>query len=146
MTFRDVEQDASLLEMAGKLANIWAPATIADSSFVGQTQALDEIWERFRSTSSLHPLLAELMSNRPSPSPAAPTDEQIVMCMELFQFMENVYVALRLADFCEHPDNRGGVVLFTMWAKSGTFRVAWKRTRDTFSIGFVYFCERRLGM
>ena len=77
------------------------------------------------STATLHPLLVELMANRPSPPPAVPTEEQLVMCMELFQLMENVFVALRLADFWEHPDNRGWVVLFTMWAKSGTFRMAW---------------------
>jgi hypothetical protein len=146
MTFRDVEQDASLVEMAHKLANIWAPASVGNGSFTDQTRALDEIWERFRATATLHPLLVELMANRPSPSPSVPTEEQLVMCMELFQLMENVYVVLRLADFWEHPDNRGWVVLFTMWAKSGTFRTAWTRTRDTFSIGFVYFCERRLGM
>ena len=62
------------------------------------------------------------------------------------QLMENVFVSLRLADFWHHPDNRGWVVLFTKWAKSGTFRIAWKQTRDTFSIGFIYFCERRLGL
>ena len=146
MTFRDVEQDASLLEMARKLANIWVAEAAADDSFIGQTQALDEIWERFRNTATLHPLLAELMANRPSPMPAAITEEQLVVCMELFQLMENVFVSLRLADFWHHPDNRGWVVLFTKWAKSGTFRIAWKQTRDTFSIGFIYFCERRLGL
>jgi hypothetical protein len=146
MTFRDVEQDASLLEVASKLADIWAPSAVDDGSFALQTKALDEIWERFRTSPSLHPLLAELMSNRPSPLTGIPTEEQLVACMQLFQLMENVYMALRLADFWDHPENRGWVVLFTMWAKSGTFRMAWKRTRDTFSIGFVYFCERRLGM
>ena len=145
MTFRDVEQDASLVEMAHKLANIWAPAAVGNGSFTDQTRALDEIWERFRATATLHPLLVELMANRPSPPPSVPTEEQLVMCMELFQLMENVYVALRLADFWEHPDNRGWVVLFTMWAKSGTFRMAWTRTRDTFSIGFVYLCEPATG-
>ena len=146
MTFRDVEQDASLLEMAGKLANIWAPETTNNDSFVSQTQALDAIWERFRNSTALHPLLRELMANRPSPMPTVTTEEQLVVCMELFQLMENVFVSLRLTDFWHHPDNRGWVVLFTKWAKSGTFRGAWKQTRDTFSINFVYFCERRLGL
>ena len=86
------------------------------------------------------------MANRPSPMSAVTTEEQLVVCMELFQLMENVFVSLRLADFWHHPDNRGWVVLFTMWAKSGTFRVAWKQTCDTFSVDFVYFCERRLGL
>ena len=146
MTFRDVEQDASLVEMAGKLANIWAPAAAGNGSFTEQTRALDEIWERFRATGDASPASGGAHGEPAQPTPAVPTEEQLVMCMELFQLMENVYVALRLADFWEHPDNRGWVVLFTMWAKSGTFRMAWTHTRDTFSIGFVYFCERRLGM
>jgi hypothetical protein len=145
MTFRDVERDESLLEMVNKLADIWAPATVAGNAFADQTRALDDIWERFRSTTTLQPLLNELMSNRASPA-ATPTEEQLVICMELFQFMENVYLGLRLADFWNHPDNRGWVVLFTTWAKSGTLRGAWKQTRTTFSIGFVYFCEHRLGL
>ena len=146
MTFRDVEQDASLLEMAGKLANIWAPAG-EHQRFVRRPDAsarrdLGTIPELDDASS----VAAELMANRPSPMPTVPTEEQLVVCMELFQLMENVFVSLRLADFWHHPDNRGWVVLFTKWAKSGTFRGAWKQTRDTFSISFVYFCERRLGL
>jgi hypothetical protein len=60
--------------------------------------------------------------------------------------MENVFITLQLDDFWTHPDNRGWVTLFTSWAKSGTFRAAWKQTRHTFGSGFVYFCEHRLGL
>lgn len=155
LTFRDVEHEPGLVEMARSLFDLWSPSS--DSiQFVGQSEALDAIWERFRSTPTLHPLLRELMADRPSPWPPPldppsplPTTvegEQLAMCLELIQLMENVFIALQLDDFWTHPDNRGWVALFTSWAKSGTFRQAWTQTRATFGSGFVYFCENRLGL
>jgi hypothetical protein len=155
LTFRDVEHEPGLVEMARSLFDLWSPAS--DSiQFVGQTKALDDIWERFRTTPGLQPLLRELMADRPStwpppqdsphPLPNNVDGEQLAMCLELIQLMENVFIALQLDDFWTHPDNRGWVALFTSWAKSGTFRQAWKQTRTTFGSGFVYFCENRLGL
>jgi hypothetical protein len=125
---------------------------------VGQAEQLDDLWERFRTTLSLHPLLDALMSDMPTPWPlpvpgmVAPSGpqlvegEQLAACLQLIQLMENVFIALQLDDFWTHPDNRGWVTLFTSWAKCGTFRQAWRQTRSTFGIGFAYFCEHRLGL
>jgi hypothetical protein len=60
--------------------------------------------------------------------------------------MENVFITLQLDDFWTHPDNRGWAMLFSMWAKSPTFRAAWKQMRNTFGIRFGYFCHQRLGL
>jgi hypothetical protein len=60
--------------------------------------------------------------------------------------MENVFLALRLDEFWEHPDNRGWTTLFGMWAKSPTFQAAWERSRDTFGRRFGYCCHERLGL
>jgi hypothetical protein len=60
--------------------------------------------------------------------------------------MENVFLDLRLDDFWTHPDNRGWVMLFTMWAKSPKFRAVWKQKKHIFGIRFEYFCGQRLGM
>ncbi|HEY7185956.1 MAG TPA: patatin-like phospholipase family protein [Vicinamibacterales bacterium] len=156
LTFRDVEHEPTLVEMARNLFNLWSPASDV-SSFVGQAEQLDDIWERFRSSPTLHPLLDALMANAPTPFPlpvpgVVPANpqrvegEQLAACLELIQLMENVFIALQLDDFWVHPDNRGWVTLFTSWAKCGTFRQAWQQTRSTFGIGFAYFCEHRLGL
>lgn len=149
LTFRDVEHERSLVEMARNLVTLWTQSSDA-VSFVAQAQQLDAIWERFRTAPLLEGLLTELMADRPSPLPdpipGAIRGEQLAACLELTQLMENVFIALQLDDFWTHPDNHGWVALFNSWAKSGTFRAAWKQSRHTFGSSFVYFCEHRLGL
>jgi len=53
---------------------------------------------------------------------------------------------LRLDEFWTHPDNRGWMTLFSMWAKSPTFRAAWQRLSRTFGIRFGHFCHQRFGL
>jgi hypothetical protein len=146
LTFRDVRSERNLVAMARKLADLWIPASVGSDSFVGQAEALDTIWERFRNSPALFPLLRELTADRRLPERESPTEEEICACLELFQHMENVFLALRLDDFWSHPDNRGWAVLFRMWAKSSTFRVVWKRSNSLFGMRFVHFCGRRLGL
>ncbi|HLG58906.1 MAG TPA: patatin-like phospholipase family protein [Vicinamibacterales bacterium] len=146
LTFRDVRGERDLLAMARKLADLWIPSAVGSASFVDQTESLDAIWERFRATPSLYPLLHELTSDRQSPSQRPPTEEEFCLCLELFQHMENVFLALRLDDFWAHPDHRGWAAMFRMWAKSPTFRASWTRSRDLFGSRFVHFCHQRLGI
>ena len=149
LTFRDVEHERSPVEMSRNLFTLWTQSS-DHASFVAQAHQLDAIWERFRTAPTLDGLLTELMANRPSPPPdpipGTIRGEQLAACLEMIQLMENVFISLQLDDFWTHPDNRGWVTLFTGWAKSGTFRAAWKQTRHTFGTAFVYFCEHRLGL
>ena len=146
LTFRDVRGEPHLIAMAQKLMNLWTPAAVGGDSFVGQAEALDALWERFRLTPALHPLLYELTIDRQTPPQGPPTEEELCVCLELFQHMENVFLALRLDDFWSHPDNRGWQVLFRSWAKSPTFRTAWQRSHGLFGIRFAHFCQQRLGL
>lgn len=146
LTFRDVRDEDNLVAMARKLAELWIPASVGSDSFTGQSEALDEIWERFRTSPTLFPLLRELTADRQLPAQEPPTEEELCACLELFQHMENVFLALRLDDFWAHPDNRGWVVMFRMWAKSPTFRLVWQRSHRMFGLRFVHFCRQRLGL
>ncbi|MBV8846356.1 MAG: hypothetical protein JO307_26415 [Bryobacterales bacterium] len=147
LAFRDAEAGASLMEIAGKLYDLWTPAGFSSDTFVKHTALLDQIWERFRNSSQLLPLLSELSSDRLGPERCIPpTHEELAACLELVQLMENVFLDLRLDDFWDHPDNRGWAMLFTMWARSPRFRVAWRQTRRTFGIRFEYFCQQHLGL
>jgi hypothetical protein len=145
--FRDVEQERDLVVMAHKLAKLWVPASAASDAYVGQANALVEMWERFRTSDQLIPLLKELTADAPSPPrPNAPSEMELCACLELFQLMENVFLELRLDEFWQHPDNRGWMTLFAMWAKSPTFCTAWRRLSRTFGIRFGHFCHLRFGL
>lgn len=146
MAFRGVERDSSIVAMAGKLANLWTPASAASAGFVKQTEALVALWDRLRATPALLPLFSELHALDPNPTPHEPTEEELCVCLELIQLMENTFIELRLDEFWRHPDNQGWVALFTMWAQSPTFRDAWRQYRNVFGIRFGYFCRQRLGL
>lgn len=146
MTFRDVKHEPSLVAMARKLVDLWSPAGVSGSVFVAQSESLDNLWERFRTTPKLFPLLKELTGSTQAPAVDELSEEELCVCLELMQQMENVFLALRLDDFWNHPDNRGWTVLFRTWAKSQRFRLAWQRSHGQFGIRFVYFCRQRLGL
>jgi len=147
MAFRGVERERSVLAMATKLVDLWAPASAANESFVDQTEALAELWKELRTNEELLPLMRELHDiQTPAPKDHTPTDREYGVCLELIQLMENAFLDLRLDEFWTHPDNRGWVKLFTMWAQSPTFRAAYDKYKDVFGKRFVYFCGHRLGL
>jgi predicted acylesterase/phospholipase RssA len=140
------ESEPGMVALASKLFEVWAPARVPSSLFINHARTLDKLWERFRTSEKLQNLLAELMADRPSDRLPKPDNQERCACLELLQLMENVFLDLRLDDFWEHPDNRGWALLFTMWAKSSTFRAVWEQVRGSFGIRFEYFCEQRLGL
>lgn len=147
VAFRDVADKPNMVAVASKLHDLWAPVDISSSAFVTHSNTLDRLWERLRTSPSLKSLLLELVADGLVSEEAKPPDqEELCACLEMLQLMEDVFLDLRLNDFWNHPDNRGWVVLFTMWAKSPKFRAAWTQTRRTFGIRFGYFCEQRLGL
>lgn len=146
MTFRGAEGEKNIIKMADKLANLWIPASAANAHFVPQTEALLKLWDQMRHSPELLALFGELHATGGSVTPHQPSEEELCMCLQLIQQMENAFLDLRLDEFWEHPDNRGWVVLFTMWAQSPTFRNAWRQYRDVFGVRFGLFCNQRLGM
>jgi hypothetical protein len=146
MTFRGVEDQQTLIQMAPKLENLWTPPSAANVGFVRETEELVDLWDRMRETDQLLPLFRELHDLERILMPHQPTAEELAVCLELIQLMENAFLELKLDDFWHHPDNRGWVVLFTMWARSPTFRDAFQQYRNVFGIRFGYFCDERLGL
>jgi Patatin-like phospholipase len=149
LTFRGVESEPSIIIKAKRLAKLWVPASVGSLLFVEQATAMERVWERLRESSTLWPLLHELTHGEPAPARPPgpiPNEEELCLCQELLQLMENVFLALRLDDFWDHPDNRGWAVSFSTWAKSPIFRAVWAISRETYGIRFGYFCEQRLGL
>jgi len=146
MAFRGVAGEPAITGMASKLKNIWTPSSDANSGFVRETEELVSLWDRMRAEPALLPLFRELHGLEITPTAHEPTEQELCVCLELIQLMENAYLELRLDDFWRHPDNQGWVVLLTMWAQSPTFREAWRQYRDVFGIRFGYFCRQRLGL
>lgn len=145
--FQGIKDSRNMTAMADKLKNLWVAEKSTSSDFVDRAQALTEVWDRMRANAGLTELFRELHGLRPSAQPLLRSDDQeLVICLELIQLMENAFLELRLDEHWEHPDNSGWVELFTMWARSARFRYAWRRYQDVFGIRFGYFCKDRLGM
>ena len=148
VTFRGTSDCANVTAMARRLSDIWVAESEAAGKFVTQTEALVALWERMRATPGLAALLQELHGTplgSNASSSRAPDDEQVI-CLELLQLMENTFLALRLDEHWTHPDNRGWVELFSMWARSATLRAVWNSSRSTYGIRFEHFCRQRLGL
>jgi len=148
-TFRSAENEApDLFVIAGKLFDLWVPASFSNEAFLTHAKAFDQLLDRFRTDGDLVWLFHELTGSEPlvPPPPAPLSARELCACMETMQLMENVFLDLRLDDFWEHPDNRGWAMFFTMCARSGRFRAAWRMVRRTYGIRFEYFCNQHLGL
>lgn len=133
------------VNIAERLADVLVPTSSSADSFMKHSQALNQIWEKFRQTPELLPFMTELMTLGTA-DVVPPTDSDICIGLELVQLMEDVFLDLRLDDFWDHPDNRGWAILFMRWSRSPRFRKIWEKTRRTHGIRFEYFCNTRLNL
>ena len=60
--------------------------------------------------------------------------------------MENVWLAVGLENFAEHPMNRGWMNWFRRWSGSESFQKHWPTLRGEFSQDFVRFAEKQLNL
>jgi hypothetical protein len=134
------------LMIAERMVDVLTPAGCPSDAFIKHSDALKEIWEKFRASTALLSFMNELMTLTNKTAAADVTDDELCIGLEMIQLMEDVFLDLRLDDFWEHPDNRGWAILFMRWARSPRFRIIWGRTRRTFGIRFEYFCNARLGL
>ncbi len=131
---------------AERMADTLSPQSCSIDNFVRQSKQLDELWERLRSLQDGSAGFLEELMGLQGGAPGALTPSVIAVGLEIFQFMENVHMELRLDDFWDHPDNRGWAMLFMNWARSTRLRQVWRGNHRTFGIRFEYFCGRRLGL
>src|SRR5215472_6256670 len=133
VTFRAVEQDLlkpdNVEAAAEKLYELWTPVGSSGAAFVKHTNEFEVMMERMRGTPGLTSLFLELTSDAPAGGEIEPDQQELAMCLEILQLMENVYIELRLDETWDHPDNRGWTMLFTTWAKSGRLRRTWRKSR-----------------
>lgn len=147
-SFRGTVPGQHPVVIAEKLFDVLTPMGCPSAVFLKHSSTLSGIWDKFRQTPSLYPLLNELMGHPcPPAAPAPPScSEEVCVVLQLIQLMEDVFLDLRLDDFWEHPDNRGWAMLFMQWSRSPRFRTLWGQTRRTFGIRFEHFCAARLGL
>ena len=146
-TFREAILREEPVAIAERLADTLVSGGGSEDRFLNQTKQLDKLWERLRglSTENSKCFIQELMGHTSSEIDLIDQDITAIG-LELLQFMENVFIDLRLDDFWEHPDNRGWAMLFMSWARSRRLRSVWRDNHQTFGIRFEYFCDRRLGL
>jgi hypothetical protein len=145
-TFRAAVPGQHPVVLAEKLRDILTPPGCSSEAFLRHTTELNGIWDKFRQSPSLHPLLQQLIGKSRLPGSVAAREEERCIVLQLIQLMENVFLDLRLDDFWTHPDNRGWAILFMQWARSPRFRQIWSESRCTFGIRFEHFCAARLGL
>jgi hypothetical protein len=133
------------VNIAERMADVLIPTASSVDSFLKHSQALGQIWEKFRQTPTLLPFMQELMTLGPAGA-ATPSAEDLCIGLELIQLMEDVFLDLRLDDYWDHPDNRGWAILFMRWSRCPRFRTIWEQTRRTYGIRFEYFCNTRLNL
>jgi len=144
--FRGVGPGETPAEIGDRLADVWAPAGPGAASYESFARDLDELRERFRSAPDLARLFKELAEPGEAPETGELTQAEVCACLEMTQFMERVFLGIRLGDYWEHPDNRGWALLFSSWARSPLFRAVWSRNIQKFGISFEYFCSERIGL
>jgi hypothetical protein len=146
-SFRGTVPGQHPVVIAERLSDVLTPTGCASAVFLKHSATLSGIWDKFRQTPSLHPLLRELTGNLCPVYGIQPScSDELAVVLQLIQLMEDVFLDLRLDDFWEHPDNRGWAMLFMQWARSPRFRELWNKTRQTFGIRFEHFCSARLGL
>lgn len=147
-SFRGVASGDRLFgDVAEQLADTLSPASCTNERLLRHTSQLEVLWERLRTMlkPGNSPTFFEELMGIPA-APVALDDNAVAIGLEMLQFMENVYMDLRLDDFWDHPDNCGWAMLFMGWARSPRFRRIWKGNHRTFGIQFEYFCGRKLGL
>lgn len=72
--------------------------------------------------------------------------QAIHFCNMQIQLMENVWMALEMDRYYNHPDNRGWMNLFRRWARSETFRMVWSINKGLYGRNFKEFAEARLNL
>jgi len=68
------------------------------------------------------------------------------LCNYQLQIMENVFLALKLAEYHAHPLNRGWMNLFRRWTTAPTLRLLWLSLKALYSKRFVAFAEYQLNL
>lgn len=159
---------AAVDRLALALRQAWTPK-LTGESFTRHAAALTSLWRELREDPELMYLDEQFFPEWPRlikdmeyaqanvwwassasgnwlPRSADAFRKGFYFCNEVIQFMESVYVDLRLEQQYEHPDTRGWMSLFKHWSWSGMMRVAWAVTRATYGARFQTFCEERLGM
>lgn len=135
------------------LESCWMPLPPGiQESFLGQTKEFIAIENRLKEDQSLasydqqiYPELRAVLG-MPSTDELSPPRAVLHFCNNQLQLMENVFLALNLAQYHSHPLNRGWMNLFRRWTAAHTMRLLWPSLKSLYSKGFVAFAEYQLNL
>jgi hypothetical protein len=125
----------------------YAPKLTHAGRFASHSDTLIDIWNKLDANPRLKILDDELEAQLNVAWP----DEQsfrsaFLVCSQMIQLMENVYLDLDLEHTWSHPDNEGWHETFRKWARSAAMRKTWTLSRDNYGQRFQAFCERHLDL
>ena len=131
---------------------ITVPPSIADS-FLAETQLYVKLEEHLRRDPGLarydveiYPELVGVLGHVET-APTSEDPRSILHFVNLqIQLMENVFYAVKLAEYHAHPLNRGWMNLFRRWSSRPTFRQLWPALQGIYSKAFAEFGEYHLNL
>ena len=144
-TFTPVDDAEDMWAKAEKLLLVWSATLRQVPEFLENTTKLMDLWAELGKREELNFIDPQLSARWPA-EPRENFRSGFYVGCRMLQLMENTYMALRLEDTWDHPDNRGWQELFQVWARAEVVREAWELSRETYGIRFRHFCERKLGL
>jgi hypothetical protein len=126
------------------MSALWYPPTRETAEFSApHSREYASLVEKLRSESELAVLDPSMFPGlNGDVSALSPVERNVFLyCNLLIQFMERVYVDLRMQEDRQHPSILGWVRIFQGWAKSPLFAQAWEGSKSTYSERFQRFYE-----
>jgi Patatin-like phospholipase len=150
--FRDAAAkrgDESAGSLFSALHRRWfPPPPDFDANFLKSVDAYIEIQGQLRTDPHLGRLSTELYPEVTSSAEGyAERDRaEVHVIGQVLQVMENVWLAVGLDNFSDHPMNRGWMNWFRRWSGSSVFQRHWPILRGEFGQDFVRFAEKQLNL
>jgi hypothetical protein len=140
-----IAADSEWLRIGDQLLRYFAPPLTGVGRFTEHGDNLMRLWQQLDAHPELR-LFSEAVENELNvPWPERTSFRSaFLICSQMLQLMENVYLDLDLENTWQHPDNRGWRNTFERWWESPAMRKTWELNRSTYGLRFQYFCDRHL--
>jgi hypothetical protein len=139
------KDERGMLEMFQDLCRKWYPApTVVQGDF---TQRYNELMHRLSDDRDLAPLAKQFFPWLPEVAGLITPDAErktFFFCMELIQFVEDIYFELGMESRAnrENPKYGGWLTVFQCWSQSQSIKDAWAKSRSTYNLLFQEFFDR----
>ena len=138
-------EEHHLPSIGERLLRYFTPPLARVSRFTEHSEDLMRLFNRLDAHPQLRIFSEDVETELNTPWPEQQTFRSAyLICSQMLQIMENVYLDLDLENTWDHPDNRGWRNTFERWWHSTAMRKTWGLSRNTYGQRFQDFCDRYL--